>query len=113
MRAGSGAGGFVRARAENEALKAEERRIRLAQLKGELIDRDRAVALVFGLARQERDARVTWPARTAALMAAEVTAALRQHAGEEVDVPTGLMQQILEAHVRAHLAELAEPSIGL
>ncbi len=72
---------------------------------GELVERDRTVALVFRLARQERDAWVTWPARVAALMAADLTAAL-SGAGE-ITIGTGAMQQILEAHVRAHLAELA------
>ena len=46
--------------------------MRLQKLKGELIDRARAMALVFRLAREERDAWVNWPARVAALMAAEL-----------------------------------------
>ena len=53
----------------------------------------------------------TWPARVAALMAADLSAALSTEA--QVTVGTGAMQQILESHVRAHLAELAEPAIGL
>ena len=60
---------FLQARTANEVLKAQERKLKLAKLKGELIDRDRAVGLVFRLAREERDAWVTWPARAAALMA--------------------------------------------
>ena len=40
----------------NEVLKAQERKMRLQKLKGELVDRARAIALVFRLARQERDA---------------------------------------------------------
>ena len=102
---------FLQAKTANEVLKAQERKIRLAKLKGELVERDRAVALVFRLARQERDAWVTWPARVAALMAADLSAAMSGEA--QVTVGTGAMQQILEHHVRAHLAELAEPSIGL
>ncbi|MGB8815355.1 MAG: hypothetical protein WCC57_19430 [Paracoccaceae bacterium] len=47
---------FLQARTANEVLKAQERRIKLAQLKDELIDRDCAVGLVFRLAREERDA---------------------------------------------------------
>ena len=46
---------YLQARTANEVLKAQERRLRLQQLKGELVDRARAVALVFRLARQERD----------------------------------------------------------
>ena len=57
---------FLQAKTANEVLKAQERRIRLAKLKGELVERDRAVTLVFRLARQERDAWVTWPARARA-----------------------------------------------
>jgi hypothetical protein len=63
---------FLQAKTAHEVLKAQERRIRLAKLKGELVDRDRATALVFRLAREERDAWVNWPARVAALMAAEL-----------------------------------------
>ena len=92
---------FLQAKTANEVLKAQERRIRLAKLKGELVDRDRATALVFRLAREERDAWVNWPARVAALMAAEL--------GTE----TAAMQKVLEAHVRAHLEELAQPRIAL
>jgi hypothetical protein len=39
-------------------------------MKGELVDRARAVAQVFKLARDERDAWVNWPARVAAMIAA-------------------------------------------
>ena len=92
---------FLQAKTAHEVLKAQERRIRLAKLKGELVDRDRATALVFRLAREERDAWVNWPARVAALMAAEL--------GTE----TAAMQKVLEAHVRANLEELAQPRIAL
>ena len=92
-------------------MKAQERKLRLAKLKGELVERDRAVALVFRPARKERNTWVTWPARVAAPMADDITAAL---AGSgEVTIGTGTMQQILEAHVRAHLAELAEQEFRL
>ncbi len=46
---------FLQAKTANEVLKAQERRIRLQKLKGELIDRARALSLVFRLARQERN----------------------------------------------------------
>ena len=45
--------------------------LRLQERKGELVDRASAAALVFRLAREERDAWINWPARVAALMAAE------------------------------------------
>jgi hypothetical protein len=53
---------FMQARTANEVLKAQERRLRLQQMKGELVDRAKAVAQVFRLAREERDAWVNWPA---------------------------------------------------
>lgn len=87
---------FLQARIANEVLKAQEKRLRLQQLKGELIDRVQATALVFRVAREERDSWVNWPARAAALMAAELG----------VDAAT--MQISLENHVREHLGELAE-----
>jgi hypothetical protein len=87
---------YLQARTANEVLKAQERRIRLQKLKGELVDRARATALVFRLARQERDAWAGWPARIAAMMAADLGISAHQ------------MQSVLEAHVRQHLGELAE-----
>ncbi|KGJ23605.1 hypothetical protein [Paracoccus sanguinis] len=87
---------FLQAKTANEVLKAQERRIRLSRLKGELIDRVRALALVFRLAREVRDAWVNWPARASALMAADL------------GVEPAAMQKVLEKHVRAHLDELAE-----
>jgi hypothetical protein len=87
---------FMQARTANEALKAQERRVRLQRMKGELVDRAKAVAQVFKLAREERDAWVNWPARVAAIMAAEVE--IDQHQ----------LHIVLERHLRNHLAELAE-----
>ena len=87
---------FLQAKTANEVLKAQERRLRLQKMKGELIDRARVTALVFRLAREERDAWVNWPSRAAALMAAEL------------GVEAAAMQKALETHVRAHLDDLAE-----
>ena len=92
----AGAMTYLQARTANEVLKAQERRIRLQKLKGEVVDRARAVGLVFRLARQERDAWAGWPARVAALMAAEL--GIGAHA----------MQTVLEKYARQHLGELAE-----
>ena len=105
----SGGTTFLQAKTANEVLKAQERRIRLQKLKGELVDRARAETLMFRLAREERDAWVTWPARVAALMASELAAVL----GEEVTVEAAQMQKVLEAHVRAQLDSLAEIRTGL
>ena len=100
---------FLQAKTANEVLKAQERKLKLAMLKGELIDRDRAVWLVFRLAREERDAWVTWPARAAALMASELGVMIADHGSLE---PV-MMQKVLEAHVRAQLDSLAEVRIDL
>jgi hypothetical protein len=78
---------FAQARTMHEVAKAQ-------RLKDEVIDRAQALALVFKLARQERDAWVTWPARVAGQMAAEI------------GIDPHLMQVLLEAHVRAELADL-------
>jgi hypothetical protein len=87
---------FTQARTAHEIAKAQRTRIQVQRMKEEVVDRSRATALVFRLARQERDAWVNWPGRVAALMASEL------------DVEPHAMQRVLEIHVRAHLAELAE-----
>jgi hypothetical protein len=87
---------FVQARTAHEIAKAHLARLKLQERKGALVDRASAAALVFRLAREERDAWINWPARVAALMAAEL------------GVEAHPMQKILETHVRAQLIELAE-----
>ena len=87
---------FVQARTAHEIAKAHLARLRLQEKKGELVDRARAAALVFRLAREERDAWLNWPARTAALMTASL------------GVDTHALQTVLEAAVRTHLGELAD-----
>jgi len=99
---------FMQARTANEVLKAQERRLRLQQMKGDLIDRPKAVAQVFRIAREERDAWVNWPARVAAMMAAELSASCGEAAGAAVQVDQHSLHTVLERHVREHLAELAE-----
>lgn len=64
---------FVQARTAHEIAKAHLARLRLQERKGELVDRASAAALVFRVAREERDALINWPARVAALMAAALS----------------------------------------
>jgi hypothetical protein len=97
----TGGATFLQAKTANEVLKSQERRLKLQKLKGELVDRARAEALVFRLARETRDAWVNWPARAAALIAAEL------------GLDPAAMQKVLEAHVRSHLDELAEVWLDL
>jgi len=77
------------------------------------VDRARAEALVFRLARQERDVWVTWPARVAALMAAEVSAEVEKQSGKPMMIEAGTMQRVLESHVRAQLEALADLRVSL
>ena len=87
---------FVQARTAHEIAKAHLARLRLQRMKGELVDKARAQAMVFRLAREERDVWVNWPARIAALMASEL------------GVEAHPMQKVLETYVRSHLSELVE-----
>lgn len=87
---------LLQARTVNEVVKAQTNKVRLARLKGELIDRSQAIAHVFKLARAERDAWLNWPARISAQMAARLN----------VDPHT--MHIALETAVREHLQELGE-----
>jgi hypothetical protein len=95
---GLGTGGvtLLQARTVNEVLKAKIRQVELAEKKDELIDRARAIAHVFKLARAERDAWLNWPARAAPMLAARL--GLDEHA----------LHVALDAAVREHLAELGE-----
>jgi hypothetical protein len=86
---------FVQARTAHEIAKVHLARLRLQRMKGELVERARATALVFRLAREERDSWLNWPARVAALIAADL------------GVEAHPMQKVLETHVRAQLADLA------
>lgn len=97
----SGNANFVQARTANEVLKAQERKLRVQKLKGELVDRTQAMGLVYQLARQERDAWQMWPTRVAASLAAEI------------GVDTHKVQIALEKLVREHLEQLAEIKINL
>jgi hypothetical protein len=92
----TGGTSLLQARTVNEVVKAQTNKVRLARLKGELVDRSQAIAHVFKLARSERDAWLNWPARISAQMAAKL----------EVDAHT--MHIALEAAVREHLQELGE-----
>lgn len=92
----AGGTSLLQARTVNEVVKAQTNKVRLARLKGELVDRPQAIAHVFKLARSERDAWLNWPARISAQMAARLG----------VDPHT--MHVALEAAVREHLQELGE-----
>lgn len=87
---------YAQARTANEVLKAQHHKLRIAQLRGELIDRQQAVGQIFALARAERDAWLNWPARISSMLAAEL------------DVDPRAMHVALEREVRQHLSELGD-----
>jgi hypothetical protein len=93
---GTGGTSLLQARTVNEVVKAQTNKVRLARLKGELVDRPQAIAHVFKLARAERDAWLNWPARVSAQLAAKL----------EVDAHT--LHVLLESAVREHLQELGD-----
>jgi hypothetical protein len=85
---------FLRARMANEVIKAQTAKVRLQKMKGDLVDRNRAVSAVFGLARRERDSWLNLPPRVAANMAADL------------GVEAHRMELVLDRMLRAHLAEV-------
>ena len=104
---------YLKARTALTVYQAQERQLAIQKKKGTLVDRARAEALVFRLARQERDVWVTWPARVAALMAAEVAAEVEKQSGKPVMIEAAILQRVLEAHVREQLAALADLRVSL
>ena len=104
---------YLKARTALTVYQAQERQIAIQKKKGVLVDRARSETLVFRLARQERDAWVTWPARVAAIMAAELSAEMEKTTGEAISISTGVLQRVLETHVRDQLAALADLKVSL
>ncbi len=104
---------YLKARTALTVYQAQERQLAIQKKKGTLVDRARAETLVFRLARQERDAWVTWPSRVAALMAADLTAEVEKQSGETVTIEAAILQRVLETHVRAQLDALADLRVSL
>ena len=98
---GTGGTTFLQARTANEVLKAQTNKLRLAKLKGELIERKSTLAQVHALARAEREAWLNWPARIAATLAAEL------------DLDAGTLARVLEQAVHTHLTELGNVALNL
>lgn len=104
---------YLKARTALTVYQAQERQLAIQKKKGALVDRSRAETLVFRLARQERDAWITWPNRVAALMAAEVAAEVEQQTGKPVIIEAAILQRVLETHVRAQLDALADLRVSV
>lgn len=92
----AGGTSLLQARTVNEVVKAQTNKVRLARLKGDLVDRSQAIAHVFRLARTERDAWLNWPARISAQMAAKL------------GVDSHALHVALESAVRDHLMEMGD-----
>ncbi len=97
----AGGTSLLQARTVNEVVKAQTNKVKLAQLKGELVDRSQSIARIYQLSRIERDAWLNWPARISAQMAVRL------------GVNAHLMHVTLETAVREHLQELGEHKIEL
>ena len=104
---------YLKARTALTVYQAQDKQLGIQKKKGALVDRARAEALVFRLARQERDTWVTWPNRVAALMAAEVALGVEKQTGTPVIIEAAILQRVLEAHVRQHLDALADLRVSL
>ena len=104
---------YLKARTALTVYQAQERQLAIQKKKGLLVDRARAETLVFRLARQERDAWVTWPTRVAALMAAQLSAEMEKASGVPVTIETAILQRVLETHVREQLDALADLRVSL
>ena len=110
---------YLKARTALTVYQAQERQLAIQKKKGTLIDRARAEALVFCLARQERDVWATWPARVAALMSAQIAAEVEKQSGKPVQperpvmIEAAILQRVLETHVREQLAALADLRVSL
>lgn len=92
----TGGASLLQARTVNEVLKAKIKKLELEKRTQQSVDRARAIAHVFHLARVERDAWLNWPARVSAQLASQL--GTDGHA----------LHVALEAAVRAHLLELGE-----
>ena len=92
---------YLQARTANEVLKAQERKLRVEKLKGQLVDASVVRAQVFRLSRENRDSWLNWPNRVAATMAAEL------------GIEPGEFHSLLDAEVRRHLGELADVALKI
>ena len=92
---------MLAAKTANEVLKAKLADLKLKQQKGLLVDRDKTKALIFDLARRERDAWQNWPPRVAANMAAEL------------GVDPHHLETVLDRYLREHLEQMVGVKIDV
>ena len=82
-------------RSAETILKSRDRAYRLAERRGDLINKDRANALAFEWARRMRDDLLRWPSRVTPTLAAEL------------DVAPHTLEAALDRHVRDLLISMA------
>ena len=100
---------YMQAKTANEILKAQTNRIKLRQLKGELIEKEMAGNEVFRLAREARDYWINWPARISSQMAAEISTLISTNLDQPYQFDNHAMHLLLERYVREYLQETSEP----
>ena len=90
---------YVHAKTAEKVLTVQLLRERLRREKGEVLDRQAALQQGYAFARRLRDAWLAWPARVAAVMAADL----------EVDAHR--LEVLLDAHVREQLQATANEEL--
>ena len=88
-----------RVKIEREAAQRDLLRLQVAEKERRLIDRKTVEQAIFELARAERDAHLSWVARIASPVAAEITC------------DPGALYAALDREMRRHLADLSETPI--
>ena len=88
---------YLHARTAEKVLNVQLLRERLRREKGEVVERDYAIEQGFAFARRIRDAWTGWPARIAALMAADL--------GVDVHKLEGLLNHHVREQLQASVAD--------
>jgi hypothetical protein len=99
--AGGANAAMPKLRAAKLALEVEEQRLRVEEMKGRLVDKAKAIALVRRLAQEDRDAVLNWPSGAAPVLAAAL------------GVDAHRLQTLLDESLRRHLDARADPKLHL
>jgi hypothetical protein len=83
-------------RARYEAARAHGKELKVKVFEGSLVDRDRAAALFYGAGKRARESWEQWPARVAAIVAAELGADPHN------------VERVLTKHVKEHLRKIPQ-----
>ena len=83
-------------RARYEAARAKEKELKVKVFEGTLVDRAKAAALFFEAGKRVRESWEQWPARVAAIIAAEL------------GVEPHPVERVLTKHVKEHLRKIPQ-----